>query len=70
MTSYNRWDPSYIQLPHPSLVNGALKYNHPEKYTNNSKCDVLTGRIYRIYTAILVGGLSDGAATELATTTT
>ena len=69
MTSDNKWDPSDIQLPHHSLVIGALECSHPEKYTDNPKYDVLTGSIYSIYTEILVKGLSDEAATVSATNT-
>ena len=30
MTSDNRWDPSYIQIPHHSLVIGAIECSHSE----------------------------------------
>ena len=63
MTSDNIWDPSYIQLPHHSSVIGYIEYNYPEKYTDNSKYNVLTGIISSIYTEILVEWLSDKAAT-------
>ena len=58
-----------IQLPYHSLVNGYLKYNHPEKDTDNSGYDVLTGRIYSIYTARLAEGLLDEADIVLSITT-
>ena len=48
ITSYNRWDLSYIKLPHHSSVLGYLKCNHPEKYTDNFEYDVLTGSISSI----------------------
>ena len=62
MTSYNIWGPSYIQLPHHYSGIGAFEYNHPEKYTDNSKYDVLTGSISNIYTSSLAEGLSDKEA--------
>ena len=52
-----------IQPPHHSSVIGALECNHPEKYTDNSEYDVLTGRISSIYTARLTEGLSGEVAT-------
>ena len=69
MTSYNIWDPSDIHLPHHSLVIGALECIHPDKYTENSEYDVLTGSISSIYTAILAEALSDEAAIALSITT-
>ena len=62
MTSDNRWDPLDIQISHHSLVIGALKCSHPEKHTDNSEYDVLTGIISIIYTARLAEFLSDEAA--------
>ena len=51
------------------MVIGALKCIHPEKYTDNSKYDVLTGNMYSIYIARLAEGLLDKADTVLETTT-
>ena len=48
---------------------GDIECNYPEKYTYNSEYDVLIGIISNIYTARLVEGLSDEAATVLAITT-
>ena len=53
MTSYNRWDPSDIQLPHHTSVIGAIECNHLEKYTDNSEYDEPTVSISSIYTARL-----------------
>ena len=69
MSSENQWYPSDIQLPHHSSVIGALECNHPEKYTDNSEYDVLTGSISSIYTARLAEGLLDEAATLSSITT-
>ena len=69
MTPDNIWDPSDIQLPHQSSVIGDLECNHPDKYTDNSEYDVLTGSISSIYTARITEGLLDEAATVLANTT-
>ena len=63
MTSDNRWDPSDIQIPHHSSVIVYIKGIHHEKYTDNSKYDILIGRIYIIYTTRIVEGLLDEAAT-------
>ena len=57
MTPDNKWDPPDIQLPHKSSVSAALEFSHPDKYTDNSEYDVLTGSISSIYTARLAEGL-------------
>ena len=69
MTSDNIWDPFDIHLSHHSLVIGALKCSHPDKYTDNSEYYVLTGRISIIYTTILAEGLLDEAAAVAEITT-
>ena len=63
MTSDNIWNPSDIQLPHHSSVIVSLECSHPEKYTDNSEYDVLTGKNSSIYTARLAEGLSNEADT-------
>ena len=61
MTSDSICYPSDIQIPHHSLFIGDPECNRPEKCTDNSKYDVLTGTISSIYTEILAEGLSDEA---------
>ena len=63
MTSDNIWYPLDIQIPHHSSFIGSLECNHPDKCTDNSEYDLLTGSISSIYTGRLAEGLSDEAAT-------
>ena len=51
------------------MVIGAIKFNYPEKYTDNSNYNILTGNISSIYTARLAEDLSGEAATVLEITT-
>ena len=52
-----------------TLFIGALKCNHPEKYTDNSEYDVLKDSLSSIYTPRIAEGLSDEAATVSGITT-
>ena len=51
-----------IQLTHHSLVIGYIECSHPDKYTNNSEYNILTGSISSTCTSKLAEGLFYEAA--------